>query len=133
MLSILAWVLDRGWDVGQHSTTEIRELIERLKDVVSTMQTSRVRNAESVIHSTEASGALEEILVSMTLISDMNIQIASAAEEQSMLAEDISLNIEQIGQVASSVAEGAQETAQAGSRLSELTKKQRTVINIFKV
>ncbi|MNL88079.1 hypothetical protein D3C87_2175890 [compost metagenome] len=50
-----------------------------------------------------------------------------------MLAEDISLNIEQIGQVASSVAEGAQETAQAGSRLSELTKKQRTVINIFKV
>lgn len=67
------------------------------------------------------------------MINDMNTQIASAAEEQSAVAEDINRNVINIGQVAGEVAGGADESSQASAELTKLAEQQRRLINQFRV
>ena len=66
-------------------------------------------------------------------IKDMNTQIASAAEEQSAVAEDINRNVSNIGMVANQVAGGADEASQASAELTKLAEQQRRLVNQFKV
>jgi methyl-accepting chemotaxis protein len=63
----------------------------------------------------------------------MNTQIASAAEEQSAVAEDINRNVSSIGQVANEVASGADEASKASAELTQLAEQQRRLINQFRV
>ncbi|MNE89822.1 Methyl-accepting chemotaxis protein (MCP) signaling domain protein [compost metagenome] len=63
----------------------------------------------------------------------MNAQIASAAEEQSAVAEDINRNIITIGQVAVEVVGGAGESSQASVELTTLAENQRRLVNQFRV
>ncbi|MCY1273683.1 Methyl-accepting chemotaxis protein McpU [compost metagenome] len=120
----------------QQSTTEIHAMIEKLnngtRDVVSAMERSQQRTAESVRHALGAAHALHEITEAVALINDMNVQIASAAEEQSMVAEDISKNIESIGQAAADVASGAEKASAASQRMTELSTRQRALVQQFK-
>lgn len=120
----------------QQSTTEIHAMIEKLnngtRDVVSAMERSQQRTAESVRHALGAANALHEITEAVALINDMNVQIASAAEEQSMVAEDISKNIESIGQAAADVASGAEKASAASQRMTELSTRQRALVQQFK-
>ncbi|MOA02289.1 hypothetical protein D3C78_1217340 [compost metagenome] len=62
----------------------------------------------------------------------MNLQIASAAEEQSMVAEDISRNIESINSAAAEVAREAQNSASVSAGLTKLSTQQRLLIKQFK-
>jgi methyl-accepting chemotaxis protein len=77
--------------------------------------------------------ALSSIHQSVTLIADMNIQIASAAEEQSAVAEGLSANVVSIAQVAGSVSQGAARTAAASQSLSQLAQRQRELVGQFQV
>ncbi|PYB22075.1 methyl-accepting chemotaxis protein, partial [Pseudomonas aeruginosa] len=69
----------------------------------------------------------------VSVINDMNTQIASAAEEQSAVAEDINRNVANIGQVANQVAGGADEASQASAELTRLAEQQRRLVNQFRV
>jgi methyl-accepting chemotaxis protein len=69
----------------------------------------------------------------VSVINDMNTQIASAAEEQSAVADDINRNVINIGQVANEVAGGADESSAASAGLTKLAEQQRRLINQFKV
>jgi len=69
----------------------------------------------------------------VSVINDMNTQIASAAEEQSAVADDINRNVINIGQVANEVAGGADESSAASADLTKLAEQQRRLINQFKV
>lgn len=121
----------------QLSTSEIHSVIERLnagiREVVQAMERSGLRMSESVRHSDEVAGALSSITDAVALISDMNIQIASAAEEQSAVAEDISRNIESISVTASDVAAGAEHAASACRQMTELSVEQRRLVQQFKI
>lgn len=63
----------------------------------------------------------------------MNIQIASAAEEQRTVAENINHSVTSIGQLANEVASGADEASQASTEPTKLAEQQRRLINQFKV
>lgn len=67
------------------------------------------------------------------MINDMNTQIASAAEQQSAVAEDINRNVTNIGNVAHEVAGGADEASAASAELTKLAEQQRRLINQFRV
>ena len=120
----------------QSSTLEIHTMIEKLKagiqDVVQAMDRSSKRMSESVRHAEGTTTALSAITEAVLLISDMNIQIASAAEEQSMVAEDISRNIESISLAAVEVAKEAEHTAAASETMTQLSAQQRKLIQQLK-
>jgi methyl-accepting chemotaxis protein len=121
----------------QQSTTEIQAMIQQLqngtREAVRVMEQSQAKTNDSVTHANEAASSLESITQAVSVINDMNTQIASAAEEQSAVAEDINRNVNNIGQVANEVASGADEASQASAELTRLAEQQRRLINQFKV
>jgi methyl-accepting chemotaxis protein len=62
----------------------------------------------------------------------MNEQIASAAEEQSSVADEINRNIININEVAEQTAVGAGQTNTAGQQLAELASNLQSLVNRFK-
>ena len=121
----------------QQATEEIQTMIQQLqngtREVVNVMEQSQARSNDSVRQAQIAAAALESITQAVSVINDMNTQIASAAEEQSAVAEDINRNVTNIGQVAGEVAGGADEASQASAELTRLAEQQRRLINQFKV
>ncbi|MBP8203207.1 MAG: methyl-accepting chemotaxis protein, partial [Pseudomonas sp.] len=121
----------------QKATEEIQTMIQQLqqgtRDVVKVMEDSQDKTEISVQQASQAAAALESITQAVSVINDMNTQIASAAEEQSAVAEDINRNVTNIGQVANEVAGGADEASQASAELTKLAEQQRRLINQFKV
>ncbi|KFX68275.1 chemotaxis protein [Pseudomonas taeanensis MS-3] len=121
----------------QQATEEIQSMIQQLqhgtREVVKVMEESQSKTDDSVKQAAQAAQALEEITQAVSVINDMNTQIASAAEEQSAVAEDINRNVTNIGQVANEVAGGADEASRASAELTQLAEQQRRLINQFKV
>ena len=119
----------------QSSTEEIQHMIEQLqngtRETVKVMEQSRARTDQSVLQAEEADAALTSITQAVSVINDMNNQIASAAEEQSAVAEDINRNVMTIDTVAKDVAKGADEASQASASLTKLAEHQRRLINQF--
>jgi len=121
----------------QQATEEIQSMIQQLqhgtREVVRVMEDSQAKTDDSVKHAADAAHALESITQAVSVINEMNTQIASAAEEQSAVAEDINRNVTSIGQVANEVAGGADEASQASAELTKLAEQQRRLINQFRV
>ncbi|WP_407681565.1 methyl-accepting chemotaxis protein [Pseudomonas mangiferae] len=121
----------------QEATGEIQNMIQQLqggtRQVVKVMEDSQAKTDDSVRHAREAASALDAITRAVSVITDMNTQIASAAEEQSAVAEDINRNVTNIGQVAAEVASGADEASVASGELTRLAEQQRRLVNQFKV
>ncbi|MEW8523762.1 MAG: methyl-accepting chemotaxis protein [Candidatus Thiodiazotropha endolucinida] len=107
----------------QDSTEEIQEMIESLqtgvRETVTVMETSQQQAAESVDHAGRAHEALEEITRVVDTISQMSSQIATAAEEQSAVAEDINRNIVDITHVAESTSQDSAKSYEASEAMSK--------------
>ena len=84
----------------QHSTEEIRSMIESLQvgteSAVKVMGSSEDMSKKAVSLVENAENALTEISHEMQTISDLNMQIAAASEEQSQVTDEISANIQRI-------------------------------------
>ncbi|EJE4204160.1 TPA: methyl-accepting chemotaxis protein [Vibrio parahaemolyticus] len=97
----------------QQSTTEIRVMIEQLQagsnSVSVAMYESKATAEEAVNKAQLADNALQKIRGAIQHISDMNMQIASAAEEQSLVAEEINHNTLKIKDLSAQVSDSAQE------------------------
>jgi len=121
----------------QDSTGEIRGMIERLqggaKNAVAVMQTSRDRARSGVEQARDADQSLESITRSVAQISDMNALIATAAEEQTAVAEEINRNVTSISASTQQTAGGAQQTATASEELARLAAQLQEVVGQFKV
>ena len=104
------------------ATVEIHEMISRLQqgatDAVAVMNTSRDRAREAVGQSEVAGESLVAITQAVDEIDIMNAQIASAAEEQSAVAEEINRNIVNISDEATATSEGAKQSASASGELA---------------
>lgn len=121
----------------QNSTLEIQQTIERLqgraKQAVSVMENGRKRAASSVDQAASAGGSITAISERIDTINDMNNQIASAAEEQTAVAEEINRNINNITLVSEETSTGAKNTAAACHELLELANQLRQTIASFKI
>jgi methyl-accepting chemotaxis protein len=121
----------------QQSTQEIQSMIERLQkgthDAVQAMAQNRSHAQETVQQAARAGTALKTITEAVTRISDMNSQIASAAEEQGAVAEEINRNVVKISQVAEESASGAQRITAASHDLSDLAKTLQQLTGRFTI
>ena len=107
----------------QSSTTEIQSTIDTLQrttqQAVALMEKSQSLASHSVEDAVAASRALDEITRAVSLISDMSTQIATAAEEQTKVTEEITANVTAIKEVGDELAEGAHNEQQESRRLQE--------------
>jgi len=121
----------------QDSTAEIQTMIERLqagsKNAVEVMESSGSRAQDSVAEANKTGTSLQEINQSVSEINDMNIQIASAANEQSQVAEEINKNIVEINRIADMSADGAVEILDASNNLNNLTVELNDVLSRFRL
>jgi len=121
----------------QQSTAEIQSMIERLqvsaRDAVSVMKQSRGKAEETVQQAARAGTSLEEINHAVTQINQLNMQIASAAHEQSAVVEEINKKISNISGITDQTAAGAQQTASATNELNQLAEQLHNLVKKFAV
>ncbi|MDZ4261725.1 MAG: methyl-accepting chemotaxis protein [Pseudomonadota bacterium] len=121
----------------QKSTEEIQKMIEQLQadasNAVSVMDKGKTQASHSVEQANQAGTSLKQITQMIASISDMNTQIASAAEEQSAVTEEINKNIVAISDMAEHTADEAKEAANSGEQMKRLAADLRNVVSQFKV
>ncbi|WP_099612285.1 methyl-accepting chemotaxis protein [Vibrio fujianensis] len=119
----------------QQSTTEIRNMIEQLQvgssAVAGAMQQSKDTATETVAKACEANDALLRIRQAIQQITDMNMQIASAAEEQSLVAEEINANTVKIKDLSVQVSDTASQSNDQMREQLENVRRQDAVMNKF--
>lgn len=121
----------------QGSTEEIRQMIERLQsgssDAVSAMKQGKMQVETSINTMNETEQALREITQSVQTINDLNFQIASAAEEQSAVTEDMNRNVQKISTISEQSAQGAGQTRIASEELARLAEGLQERISHFRL
>ena len=116
------------------STAEIHQIIDTVQtgalNAVRAIENGQSRSEEGVEQVTEAGQMLERITHAVEAIRDMNRQIATAAEEQTSVAEDISRNLTEITAIATTNQENVVRTETASvnlhglsGQLSDVTKR----------
>ena len=120
----------------QESTSEIQGMIERLQSstqqAVAVMNQSREHAQSGVEHVTHAGDSLHEITDAVNTITDMNSMIASAAEEQSAVAEEINRNVVNINQLTDESVKTSDMIASAGNELDNLAMELNQLVAQFK-
>ncbi|MCB1725269.1 MAG: methyl-accepting chemotaxis protein [Gammaproteobacteria bacterium] len=121
----------------QESTSEIQEMVETLQAsverTVAVMGNSRTRADTSVERAAKVNDMLGLISQSVEHITQMSIQIATAAEEQSQVAEDINRNVIGINQMARDNAEEMAHTSAAAQDLSGSVESLVGLVSRFKM
>jgi len=121
----------------QQSTEEINQMIEKLQSgaqqAVEAMNESREKARSVVDQSNQAGNSLKVIADAVSRINDMSSQIASAAEEQSAVNEEINQNIVRINDMAQQTSSGAQQTTSASEELAKLASDLKSLVIQFKV
>ncbi|WP_434766457.1 methyl-accepting chemotaxis protein [Pseudomonas triticicola] len=107
------------------SIIEINQIIQNVQtgavDAAQAIESGQARSDESVEQVTQAGAMLERITLAVEAIRDMNRQIATAAEEQTSVAEDISRNLTEITAIASTNLDNVQRTESASQNLHGLS------------
>ncbi|WP_409524115.1 methyl-accepting chemotaxis protein [Nitrincola sp. MINF-07-Sa-05] len=120
----------------QGSTGDIQVMIERLQQesdqAVSFMQQSLVQSQQSADTIHHACERVEQIVQGVVSIRDMNTQIASATEEQTLVVEEVSQNIARINDVAVQTSAGAEETAATSQELARLAEALQHQVRQFR-
>lgn len=118
------------------STEEIDSLLgnlaRRTHQVAKQMQSSQDISLGSVERINQARDSFEQIRLSVDDIRDMNTQIATAAEEQHQVAEDINTHISQIHGDAQLIADLAGSASQESENLSALSRELDALVGRFK-
>ncbi|MBD1586874.1 methyl-accepting chemotaxis protein [Pseudomonas sp. C2L12B] len=121
----------------QESTGNIQSMITKLQagaDKASgSMKETLGRVQAGASNVVRAGDLLVEIANGITRISDRNIQVASAAEEQSVVAEEISRNVSDINDLVVQVSAGAEQTAATSRELARLAEHQRALVGRFRI
>jgi len=121
----------------QAATGEIRAMIDNLRngigEAVAVMQQGQTQAGAAVDQSRQTEHSLESIGAAVSAISDMNTQIATAAEQQSAVAEEMNHNVVTIRDLANTTTEHAREITTAGTRLAQLSAQLREMVRQFKL
>ena len=121
----------------RHSTEEIQSTITQLQQravtAANAMDASRKLAESSVNQSEKAGQDLSLIVNHIQHVSDMATQIATAAEQQSMVAEDMNRNVSGINDSALEMSQAASQLAQESELLAGLSRSLDARLAVFKL
>ncbi|MBQ4856955.1 methyl-accepting chemotaxis protein [Pseudoalteromonas sp. MMG007] len=121
----------------QVSTVDIQSLVTRLQseaqNAVMSMNKGISSADECLKKSTETSEIFADSAIAVNEITDLNLQIATAAEEQSAVVSEINQNLINITDIATETSTGAQDTSEANESIARYINNLRINLNKFKV
>ncbi|MDP5252633.1 MULTISPECIES: methyl-accepting chemotaxis protein [unclassified Vibrio] len=121
----------------QESTKEIQTIIEELQnksgDANNSMRASIEMLGTNQTLSTELNKALSKITQSIESVTQTNIQVATASEQQSQVTSDINTNLTNIYDLVSQNVTGITQAAAASQELSTLAENQKNKLDYFKI
>ncbi len=121
----------------QDSTQEIDNMIDVImtgaNSSVDVMANSVVQATTVQVHAKEVNDLNNVIANDMNGISDLSIQIATAAEEQSVVVHEILQNVEALNTGVSETSQATENIAQSSVELADLSIKLETEASRFKV
>jgi methyl-accepting chemotaxis protein len=121
----------------QQSTQEIQGMIDRLQKgteaAVESMRRSSDAGEGTSAQANEAGASLDTMAQLIGTINSMNAQIASAAEEQTAVAEEINRSVHQIAVAVDSVADETQLGAQTSRSLADLGQRLGKLVGQFRI
>ncbi|MGF1756606.1 methyl-accepting chemotaxis protein [Photobacterium sagamiensis] len=119
----------------QDSTQEIQTIIEELQSqsghANDSMQSSLEMLERNQALASQANDALVGITESVLQIGDMNTQVATAAEQQSQVTQDINRNVTNMSEIINQNVAGISQSAAASNELSQLAEKQKQQLSVF--
>ncbi len=108
----------------QNSTEEIEQMITNIQQgtgaTVGALQSSAEHANQTLRRANSAGNALEKITASISQINERNLVIASAAEQQALVAREVDQNLVTIRDLSTQTAAGATQTSAASQELSRL-------------
>ena len=121
----------------QDSTIEVEELIDALKvgadNAVGAMDSSQIQVKKMVDMSDQVNSSLESITQEVSTITEMNIQIATAAKEQSNVAEEVGVRMNSIQDISEQSVLASKQTSEASSELAQLGDKLQSLVMRFRL
>ena len=121
----------------QDSTTEIQSMIERIQSgtdrAVEVMGQSSDQANSTVAQAVETSSALARINNAVNAINDINTLVATAAEEQASVAQDVSKNISSVYEISKDAMKNAQMNSVYASEVSFGATEVSELMGQFKV
>nr|WP_166598752.1 methyl-accepting chemotaxis protein [Pseudomonas sp. SLFW] len=117
------------------STTEIEGLINDVQkstqDTAETLRVTAAQASQTLEQAAATSQALTVIISSTSTISDRNMLIASAAEQQAQVAHEVDRNLSSIRDLSTQSASGAQQTTVASNALAMLATDLNSMVQRF--
>ncbi|RLW67675.1 MAG: hypothetical protein B6D71_16005, partial [gamma proteobacterium symbiont of Stewartia floridana] len=121
----------------QSSTREINDIIERLQEgarsTAGMMEGRRDDAVDTLKQAAQAGTALEEITRVVADIRDMNVEIASAAEEQEAVSLEIERNTASVGALSQQNKSSTSQTEATGLEMQAISKQISQLVGRFKI
>jgi len=121
----------------QTATEEINQMIINLQNgsrkAVNAMSNSSEQARLAVEQANQAGSSIVTIADSVTNISEMSAQIASAAEEQNAVSEEINRNIVSINDIATHSVTSSEQVAEASHDLARMATELHDLVGGFKL
>ena len=121
----------------QESTVSIQEIIEKLQKQSERAQNNMAQNVDLIEQSVQLAdnvkACFEGISASVESISYINAMVATAAQEQFSVTEDISKNTTLAFDLVQQNVSGVDETLQASAELAKLAETQKSELEFFKM
>ncbi|WP_198517334.1 methyl-accepting chemotaxis protein [Vibrio sp. HA2012] len=122
---------------SRESADEISQMIlslqEKSREAVSIVEDNQSYADQSVSQTTETSQSLQAMVERLGTINDMSRSIATACEEQSVVAKDVAENVVGISDMATNIAQDAQALARNSESLNQLSSEQSELVSQFKI
>ncbi|ENM3763770.1 methyl-accepting chemotaxis protein [Vibrio cholerae] len=119
------------------STGEIQTMIEKLqqgaRQAVDVMSRSAESRNKTLENADKAEQSLQQIETSITHMNDMNIQIASASEQQNVVSAEVNLNIQNIADSSKQMVDMVRQARSACESLSTQCEHLDQLVGKFKV
>ncbi len=122
---------------SQQSANDIRVMIDRLQQqseqAVAIMSSNQTLAQTSANQSQQTGDSLAVMVKRLADINDMSHSIATASEEQSAVAREVTENVVHISDMAESLAETARQAASNSQQLRELASNQTALVGRFQL
>ena len=121
----------------QQSTSDINAMIAKLrsgtKAVVNAMENTKLSCQQTSKNTALVGGSLDEMTKSIAEINDFAAQIASSAEQQSLVTEEVSRNMTTIQDMIGNINRNGEETVSSTHQLTDTNGQLQNVVGRFKI